>query len=346
MGAWHDQWWRIRDALTAGTSRIGQSGRDCQQGSLLLRQSAQSPMPPVRRGFSLIELMVSVGIISVLMSLLLPAVQSAREAARRTQCRNNLHQIGIAIHSFYDQHGYLDTTKPLNAILPQMDHRPLWEEIARTNEASGNGEFVDLSALSSPPSYLCPSDSLARAGALHLSYAVNARPAVGGDELQLWGKKRHFRDISDGLSNTAGFAERLVVLAEPVQILQVSEEERRRNPLRVLWMPLREFGPFEMPELAAHSLSAEVRAVARSLGVFPSHLFVFNEPTYNHLVPPNNWPFMRDSDNVGPQGPSSQHEGGAHVLFLDGSVSFISNSIDREVFWALGTINGGESVTH
>src|SRR5512132_3123304 len=99
-------------------------------------------------GFTLIELLVVIAIIAVLIALLLPAVQQAREAARRTQCKNNLKQIGIALHSYHDTSitlppGWISTNRwgAGTMILPYVDQAPLYNAIGSTAGAGSTVGF-------------------------------------------------------------------------------------------------------------------------------------------------------------------------------------------------------------
>lgn len=132
-----------------------------------------------QRGFTLIELLVVIAIIGVLVALLLPAVQQAREAARNSQCKNNLHEIGVALHNYHELHlqfppGYIDQDGIANnnsgpnwawsaMLLPVLDENPKYEALKvgeRTLVANSDGTFPKgLEALQSRLSiFRCPSD--------------------------------------------------------------------------------------------------------------------------------------------------------------------------------------------
>src|SRR5258708_29282301 len=122
------------------------------------------------RAFTLIELLVIIAIIAVLVALVLPAVQQAREAARRTECRNKLKQFGIALHNYHDAHQNFPIGNVGNRfwtfqsmILPFLDQVPLYERCSfnypgtcfNSNVAAGP---VKTAAGISLPLYGCPSD--------------------------------------------------------------------------------------------------------------------------------------------------------------------------------------------
>jgi prepilin-type N-terminal cleavage/methylation domain-containing protein/prepilin-type processing-associated H-X9-DG protein len=123
---------------------------------------------PVRSGFTLVELLVVIAIIAVLVALLLPAVQNAREAARRSQCQNNMKQLGLAIHNFHDTYKYLPvaTRPPVNAakrigtitrLLPYLDQPGLWS--AYNQSANWDDPASNLAVTSTRlPILECPSD--------------------------------------------------------------------------------------------------------------------------------------------------------------------------------------------
>ena len=157
-----------------------------------------------RRGFSLIELLVVIAIVGFLFLLLMPAVRTPRHAARRSQCRNNLKQIGLALHNYHDSYGVFPPAYTVDAsgrklhswrtlVLPYLDQAALYEKIdlAKPWDDPVNAELTRTPV----QAYFCPS---MKGDATQTTYhAVVSPESILRPEQSLEGKA-----VTDGLSNT------------------------------------------------------------------------------------------------------------------------------------------------
>jgi prepilin-type N-terminal cleavage/methylation domain-containing protein/prepilin-type processing-associated H-X9-DG protein len=270
------------------------------------------------KGFTIIELLIVIAVIGLLVALLFPAVQAARESARKQSCSSNLKQLGIATHAYESSHGVLPNgggSVHIN-LLAQLDQAAMAADFSVDYfGAEVRQQYARL------PVFICPSQPTP--GVTVTNYGMNWGPMPNGEPIGGFGEFHHLRfsDVPDGVSNTAWFSEiRASTTGDPKSfIIDIS--------------------PYQMVEedfarLCEHSTlsGSESRGSPWTTGW---------DSAYDHLLPPN----RRSCTNGGivfhrTANAGSHHFGGANVLLLDGSVRFTTDDVDRGTWRNLGTRNG------
>jgi prepilin-type N-terminal cleavage/methylation domain-containing protein/prepilin-type processing-associated H-X9-DG protein len=294
------------------------------------------------RGFTLIELLVVISIIGLLTALLLPAVQRAREAARRTQCVNNLKQVGVAVHTYESTHrafppGYVSNfdaggndTGPgwgwSALLLLQMEQKPLFDAVnlSLPIEDSSN----QTSRLTRISVYLCPSDDQAPswlamkrdasgtpiqsicqvASANYVGMYGTSDPGIDGDGIFFRDSSIGIRDVIDGTAQTIAAGERGHTLGEATWVGSITGAALFPVNNDGVGYPRVESGP----------------------GMILGHA----------------------GGGMGPGNPNgevnqfySRHPGGVNFLFADGHVSFLKTTLNAMTFRAMATRAGGEVIS-
>jgi prepilin-type processing-associated H-X9-DG protein/prepilin-type N-terminal cleavage/methylation domain-containing protein len=355
-----------------------------------------------RAAFTLVELLVVIAIIAILVLLLLPAVNAAREAARNTQCKNNIRQLALAMINYEAAHGHFPASESASGrdrrsggcepgfyswqsrILPYIEEDQLYSRIDFTVDMADqcneglSGQISDthrnaLAAATPIEAFLCPSDAHAAPPSSLMgsaltapdSYAGNAgwpalatgfhgeraTPAKYNGLISVvnqrvdndWQPKSpvRARHVKDGLSKTAAVAERLIqrgstreqILGGPEQTksYHITEQPRTLEAMVERCSPASTHADLEY---SAYLGQAWISGWAPT------------GATYMHVKPPNtNHCHFSHSITTGDfvVTPSSKHAGGVNVAYADGHVEFIADDVDMQIWWAMGSRNGGES---
>ncbi len=313
------------------------------------RRSRVNPAPG---GFTLVELLVVIAIIGILVGLLLPAVQAAREAARKMQCSNNLHQLGLALHNYESKFKKFPAGWTIHgafwsaAILPELEQNPLFTSLLFQESGLGNWDNPSspnyqatravLSVFRCPTGpFMAPQNYNGILNRVPVSYRGNGGSLVSSDdastrtvagtqsfeEIDLDGifygcSKVRFGDIPDGTSNTVAFGES-----------RTDPDFSKDGQGMDFWA----IGGPQVDPCRCDGGAGGTEFSEASGSFFPVPNAAVTRPATNGYL-------MEVAFG-------SFHTGGTFMGMCDGSIRFISDSIEIQAYRAIGSRNRSEAIS-
>jgi len=313
-----------------------------------------------QRAFTLIELLVVIAIIAILIALLLPAVQQAREAARRSQCKNNLKQLGLAMHNYHDTHsilpygsrlrgsvqptcachgqGWVDDFSWYQPILPFIDQQPLYQQIDQncpwyTNE-TGPSTTNLLARRAKISAMECPTD-----GMKTVNWDTEATARWSGNYVANFGNTNYGQTNKGGLTfGGAPFGQSVGAKFRDItdgmsNTLLMAETISPKNTFLVADITMSKGGQAFVTYRTPNSSAPD--DVTRSCPDDPAWLQV---ASCNLLS--GGWSGVDNQSYAA----RSRHIGGVQVVLCDRAIRFVSDSVDATIWQRSGTTAGGEVI--